>query len=156
MMDVARRAQAEPEVDAMFARSADRLEPPRSLSELEKIFRLPPPPREDDPPTSRERTERHPGFTARDISHAIDLVHEAAQSIRAAEERARDGESRTQALLQRAAEELKSADARAQLAEARARAAEARAQDAENRAKEAENWLHQIFATISEELPGRR
>lgn len=155
-MDGARRAWAEPEDDASVARGRERVDPPRSLSELEKIFRLPSPARDGETPNPRERAEHNPGFTARDISHAIDLVHEAANNIRAADERAREGEARTQALLQRAAEELKNADARAHAAEARARAAEARAQEAESRAKEAENWLHQIFATISEELPTRR
>lgn len=154
-MDVARRARTEPDDDGSLARGRDRSDPPRSLHEIEKIFRLSSSSR-DVEASQRERADRGPGFTARDISHAIDLVHEAAQSIRAAEDRARDGEARTQALLQRAAEELKNADSRAQACEARARAAEARAHDAETRAKEAENWLHQIFATISEELPARR
>jgi hypothetical protein len=94
--------------------------------------------------------------TAREFATAIDFVHEAAQAIKAAEERTREAESRTQGLAQRAAEELKNAELRIQALEARVRAAEGRAQEAETRAKEADAWLRQIFTTISEELPVRR
>ena len=94
--------------------------------------------------------------TAREFATAIDFVHEAAQAIKAAEERTREAESRTQSLAQRAAEELKNAELRIQALEARVRAAEGRAQEAETRAKEADAWLRQIFTTISEELPVRR
>jgi FtsZ-binding cell division protein ZapB len=103
-----------------------------------------------------ERAVRPPALSARDISSALELVHEAAAVIRAADDRVRDSEARTHTLLQRAADELKAAQARAEAAEARAQAAEARAKEAQARAEEAENWLRQIFATISEELPGRR
>jgi len=94
--------------------------------------------------------------TAREFATAIDFVHEAAQAIKAAEERTREAESRTHGLAQRAAEELKNAELRIQALEARVRAAEGRAQEAETRAKEADAWLRQIFTTISEELPVRR
>ena len=91
--------------------------------------------------------------TAREFAAAIDVVHGAAQAIRAAEERTREFEARTHNIAQRAAEELKNAELRIQALEARARAAEARAQDAEARAKEADGWLRQIFTTLAEELP---
>jgi hypothetical protein len=94
--------------------------------------------------------------TAREFATAIDFVHEAAQAIKAADERTREAESRTQNLAQRAAEELKNAELRIQALESRVRAAEGRAQEAEMRAKEADAWLRQIFTTISEELPVRR
>ena len=94
--------------------------------------------------------------TAREFATAIDFVHEAAQAIKAAEERTREAEARTQNLAQRAAEELKNAELRIQALESRVRAAEGRAQEAETRAKEADAWLRQIFTTISEELPVRR
>ena len=94
--------------------------------------------------------------TAREFATAIDFVHEAAQAIRAAEERTREADARTQSLAQRAAEELKNAELRIQALEARVRAAEGRAQDAEARAKEADAWLRQIFTTIAEELPVRK
>jgi hypothetical protein len=94
--------------------------------------------------------------TAREFATAIDFVHEAAQAIRAAEERTREADARTHALAQRAAEELKNAELRIQALEGRVRAAEGRAQDAEARAKEADAWLRQIFTTIAEELPVRK
>ena len=121
--------------------------------EFAKILRLRPQGGDRSPPSSRERG---PSVTAQDIASALDLVRDAAASIRQADERVRDSETRTQALLHRAAEELKSAEARAEAAEALALAAEARAREAQARAEEAENWLRQIFATIAEELPGRR
>lgn len=120
---------------------------------LERVLRFSLQATEATPDAARDRSGM---LTGRDIAQALDLVHEAAQNIRAAEERARDGEARTQALLQRATEELRQAEARVQAAEGRTRAAEARAQESETRAKEAENWLRQIFATIAEELPARR
>ena len=124
-----------------------------ALDGLEKVLRLSLPGREAEQDGNRDRAA---GISARDISQAMELVHAAAQSIRTAEERARDGEARTQALLQRATEELKGMEVRLQAADNRARTAEGRVQEAEARAKEAENWLRQIFATISEELPTRR
>lgn len=147
-MDTARKSRplAEDDVNRLRARA----ETVPGFDGLEKVLRFSLPGREGDAGRDRAST-----LSARDISQAMDLVHEAAQSIRAAEERARDGEARTQALLQRATEELKAAEARVQASEAKARAAETRAQESEARASESEGWLRQIFATISEELPRR-
>ena len=150
-MDQARKLRPNADDDLP---SLSRLKPtlPSGIEGLEKVLRFTTPGREGEPESGRERGV----FTSREITHAIDLVHEAAQSIRTAEERVRDGEARTQALLERATEELKSAEGRVQAADARARAAESRAQEAETRAREAENWLRQIFSAISEELPQKR
>ncbi len=152
-MDVARRMRPDVDAEEFVGRLRPRLEASLPVEDLEKVLRFQPSFRDLQAEAGRERGV---GLTARDITEAMELVHDAAQSIRAAEDRVRDGEARTQALLQRATEELKSAESRVQAAEARARAAETRAQEADVRAKEAENWLRQIFSTISEELPGRR
>ena len=129
-----------------------------SVSEgIEKVLRFAAPaarPPEQEAPV---QTAKPAGpVTAREFATAIDFVHEAAQAIRAAEERTREAEGRTQALAQRAAEELKNSELRIQALEARVRAAEGRAQEAELRAKEADAWLRQIFTTIAEELPVRK
>lgn len=92
-------------------------------------------------------------LTARDFAAAVDIVHGAAEAIRAAEARSREAEVRSELLVQRATEELTNAETRVQAAEGRAQAAEIRAQEAEARTKEAESWLRQIFSTITEELP---
>ncbi|TDR88007.1 hypothetical protein [Enterovirga rhinocerotis] len=121
--------------------------------DFDKILRLTPTWREGRAEPGRERPSI---LTSRDVAAALELVHEAAASIRAADERARDGDARVQIVIRRAAEEVKAAEDRARAAEARAQLAEIRTQEAEARAEEAENWLRQIFATISEELPRPR
>lgn len=150
-MDTARRYQTGDDGTETTARPWLRLEPAGAAAP-DRIFRLPIP--GGQPETAS--TDRVPSPGPRELSEAIGLVHEAAQSIRAAEERARDNEARMEALLQRATGELKSAEARKHAAEARARAAETRADEAEIRSREIEDWLRQIFATIAEELPVRR
>ena len=123
---------------------------------IEKVLRFATPaPKAVEPEPAHAPKAAGP-VTAREFATAIDFVHEAAQAIKAAEERTREAESRTHSLAQRAAEELKNAELRIQALEARVRAAEGRAQEAETRAKEADAWLRQIFTTISEELPVRR
>lgn len=149
-MDSARKVRVEGGSDDVSDRG--RARPESGLDTLEKVLRFTLPGRESEADGSRARSQN---LSVRDITHALELVHGAAQSIKAAEERAREGEVRTQALVHRATEELKSAEARVQASEARVRASEARAQEAEARAREAEEWLSQIFATISEELPPR-
>lgn len=128
----------------------ERLAAPLQPDDFAKILRLHP-----ASASPAHRYARPAAISPNEMSAALDLVHEAAATIRNANERIRDSEARTQALLQRAAEELKTAEARAAAAEALANAAEARAADAQQRAEEAENWLRQIFATISQELPNR-
>lgn len=152
-MDQARKFRTDGEAEELVPRLRSRLETSPVLEGLDKVLRFSAGTRDAGQELSRERAGM---LSARDISQAIDLVHEAAQSIRAAEDRAREGEARTQALLERATEELKNAEARVQAAEARARLAETRAQDADARLREAEGWLRQVFSAISEELPQRR
>lgn len=128
--------------------------PEAEVSEgIEKVLRFAMPPKQGE---AESLVKAGGPVTAREFATAIDFVHEAAQAIKAAEDRTRDAEARTQNLAQRAAEELKNAELRIQSLEARARAAENRAQEAETRAKEADAWLRQIFNTIAEELPIRR
>ena len=117
---------------------------------IEKVLRFTLPEKRDEPGV------RTTSLTARDFAAAVDIVHGAAEAIRAAESRSREAEARTQLLVQRATEELKNAETRIQAAEARAQAAEARATEAEARTKEAESWLRQIFSTITDELPVHR
>lgn len=127
--------------------------PAESLDGLEKVLRFALPGRA---PEAEPIQDRGSSFTAREMTRLMDLVHEAAKAIRAAEDRSRDYDARAKAIAERATEEIKSAEARTEEAESRARAAELRAHEAEVRAKEADNWLRQIFMTVSEELPVRR
>lgn len=136
-------------MDATLRRFSD-FEGDRPLlrpEEFAKILRL--------RPQETAAASRPAAITSSDISSALDLVREAAASIRDADDRILQSETRTHGILQRASEELKAAESRAEAAEARVKAAEARAKEAESRADEAENWLRQIFAAISEELPKR-
>ena len=166
LMDVARKFRADLSGDD-GQRARPRPAAETGFDSLEKVFRLSTPTEgqrepmsqreplsQREPEVQRERiSHRLDVLTSRDIARALDLIHDAAQKIRAAEDQARDGEAKTQALLTRATEELAAMESRTQAAEARARVAEARLQDAETRAKEAEAWLRQIFTTIADELP---
>jgi seryl-tRNA synthetase len=141
-----------------MAPSAPDRSRPETISEgIEKVLRFAAPPAKAVEQEAPPAVAKPAGpVTAREFATAIDFVHEAAQAIRAAEDRTREAEARTQALAQRAAEELKNSELRIQALEARVRAAEGRAQEAETRAKEADAWLRQIFTTIAEELPVRK
>lgn len=152
-MEQALRIQPDEEPQIVPEMSKSRSEPDATSDGIEKVLRFAMPQKTAEASASAATVGP---VTAREFAAAIDVVHEAAQSIRAAEERTREAEARTQNLAQRAAEELKNAELRIQALEARARAAEARAQEAEGRAKEADAWLRQIFATLAEELPVRR
>ena len=152
-MEQARKFRTDADPEDPFARLRSRAEASPAVESLDKVLRFSPGTRDAGQDAARERAG---ALSARDITQAIDLVHEAAQSIKAAEDRVREGDARTQALLERATEELKNAEARVQAAEARARTAEGRAQDADTRLREAEGWLRQVFSAISEELPQRR
>lgn len=77
----------------------------------------------------------------RDWSAALDLVHEAYEAIRIAEERAAAAEDYSKQLTQYHSEQLRVADARLAAAEKRAEIAEARARDAEE-------WLVKFHDTI--------
>ena len=116
-----------------------------SLAGLDKALRFALAPKDPSPDPTRERGN----LTKRDFSAALDLVHQAAEAIRATEERA-------QAIAMRANEELEAAEARIQSAEARVRTAEARAKEAEARAKEYEEWLVRIHDVIVQEFPSRK
>ena len=156
-MEQALRIQPDEPLPAQAERAKARPESEQAAEGIEKVLRFAMPAAAKAPEPEVAPTSKSGGpVTAREFATAIDFVHEAAQAIRAAEDRTREAESRTQSLAQRAAEELKNAELRIQALEARVRAAENRAHDAENRAKEADAWLRQIFTTISEELPVRR
>lgn len=153
-MDLARRyVPGVPDDNEPASRTRARSDVLPGAEVLEKVLRFSMPVRSSDQEVSRDKLS---GLSARDIAVAMDLVHQAAQSLRVAEERAREGEARTQALLHRATEELRTYEAQLVATETRARAAEIRAEDSDARALEAETWLRQIFETISEELPGAR
>ena len=77
----------------------------------------------------------------RDWSSAIDLVNEAFEAIRLADERAVAAENYHQQLVQHHKEQVKGL-------EARIAAAEKRGDVAETRLKEAENWLARFHDTI--------
>jgi hypothetical protein len=77
----------------------------------------------------------------RDWSSAIDLVNEACEAVRLAEERASTAERYSQQLNQYYAEQVKGLELRLQTAEKRAEAANARA-------AEAEEWLIRFHDAI--------
>jgi predicted urease superfamily metal-dependent hydrolase len=77
----------------------------------------------------------------RDWSSAIDLVNEACEAVRLAEERASTAERYSQQLNQYYAEQVRSLELRIQTAEKRAEAANARA-------AEAEEWLLRFHDAI--------
>ncbi len=77
----------------------------------------------------------------RDWSSAIDLVNEAFEAIRLADERAVAAENYHQQLIQHHKEQVRSL-------ESRITAAEKRAEGAEGRLKEAESWLARFHDTI--------
>jgi hypothetical protein len=123
------------------------------LSGLNKVLPFALSPRDQAPEIDPDNTAPTP----RDWSAALDLVRQAAEIIRAADQRAEEREALTREVVQRATQQLEAAEARIQAAEARARAAEARAQAAEVRAREADEWLGRIHQVIVEEfLQGSR
>ncbi len=77
----------------------------------------------------------------RDWSSAIDLVNEAFEAIRLADERAIAAENYHQQLVQHHKEQVKGL-------EARIAASDKRAEFAEGRLKDAENWLARFHDTI--------
>lgn len=85
------------------------------------------------------------GSGKRDWSSALDLVSEAFEAIRMADERAAASEEYQAELVQRHADQVK-------VLETRIAAAEKRADAAENRAKIAEGWLSKFHDTIIDEF----
>jgi hypothetical protein len=81
----------------------------------------------------------------RDWSSALDLVSEAFEAIRMADERAAASEEYQAELVQRHTDLVK-------VMETRIAAAEKRAEAAENRAKVAEGWLSKFHDTIIDEF----
>ena len=77
----------------------------------------------------------------RDWSSAIDLVNEAFEAIRLADERAVAAENYHQQLVQHHKEQVKNLESRIQ-------ASEKRAETAEARLKDAESWLARFHDTI--------
>jgi len=75
--------------------------------------------------------------SSRDFTSAIDLVHQAAETIRAADERARRSEAEARTAIEERAQ-----------AERRAEEAQALLKAAETRAREAEEWLQRLHDAI--------
>ena len=114
--------------------------PKTGLEGLDNVLRLAFPAEEAaDHPVADRR-----GPSERDWVKTLYLVDQAADALRAAEERIRDLEARNEELVQRATDELKAAQSMVHAAEARASRAEARAQEAEDRARVDRDWLMRI------------
>ena len=123
----------EPE-DADFEAKAEDIEPPK------KVFPFSAPYKPWPPQSASERASP-PTNHQRDWSAALDLVNEAYEAIRIAEERAAAAEDYSKQLTQYHSEQLRVADARLAAAEKRAEAAEARA-------RESEDWLVKFHDAI--------
>jgi DNA repair exonuclease SbcCD ATPase subunit len=108
------------------------------LEGLDNVLRLAFPPEE-----SGESGDRK-GPSERDWVKTLYLVDQAADALRAAEERIKDLEARNEELVQRATDELKAAQSMVQAAESRAMRAETRAKEAEERARVDRDWLMRI------------
>ena len=108
-------------------------------TEAEKVLRLVLAGAGSAPAADQGREERP--LQKRDWSSAIDLVNEACEAVRLAEERASTAERYSQQLNQYYAEQVKGLELRLQTAEKRAEAANARA-------AEAEEWLVRFHDAI--------
>jgi hypothetical protein len=111
---------------------------------------------------SAERSDEGDDVARRGAA-AIDLVRQAAASIRATENRLHETEARGDALVQRAIQELRETETRVQglvsrlkSAEVRAQVMEARWQENEARARQAEEWLARLHQAIFEDLASKR
>ncbi len=92
-----------------------------------------------------QTTAEGPASVKRDWSSALDLVSEAFEAIRMADERAAASEEYQAELVQRHSDHVK-------VLETRITAAEKRADAAETRAKTAEAWLSKFHDTIIDEF----
>lgn len=129
-------ARTEPSLEA-DATETETVSPSRELApHREKVFQFAPRTEQATPetPMANER---------RDWGAAIDLVKEASEAIRFAEERAQAAEDYSAQLTAYHKEQLKAA-------EARIAAAERRAEAAQLRATEAESWLSRFHEAINE------
>ena len=114
--------------------------PKSGLEGLDNVLRLAFPPEDG----GVEQGDPRKGPTERDWVKTLYLVDQAADALRAAEERIRDLEARNEELVQRATDELKAAQSMVQAAESRAMRAETRAKEAEERARVDRDWLMRI------------
>ena len=127
--------RTEPSMDIETAET-DVAPPREPTQQREKVFQFAPRAEQStaEPPMLNER---------RDWGAAIDLVKEASEAIRFAEERAQAAEDYSTQLTTYHKEQLKAA-------EARIAAAERRAEVAQLRAAEAESWLSRFHDAINE------
>ena len=126
-------AKVKPEQNA----EADVSGPNESPEALERVLKFSPSFKDKAVVPSGDRASP----PKRDLSSALDLVNEAFEAIRIAEERAAAAEEYHQQLIQHHKDQLKALEGRLSTSEKRADAAEARA-------KEAEGWLAKFHDTI--------
>ena len=140
-MDQARRALRR-EADEV-RRTRPRIDSQKTgLEGLDNVLRLAFPPEEGGEGPDRK------GPSERDWVKTLYLVDQAADALRAAEERIRDLEARNEELVHRATDELKAAQSMVQAAESRAMRAETRAKEAEERARVDRDWLMRIHEAM--------
>ncbi|GJD36902.1 hypothetical protein [Methylobacterium aerolatum] len=84
----------------------------------------------------------------RDFKSAIDLIKEASEAIRFAEERSAELEQQLHQVSGRAAEQVKALEIQVAALERRLMKSEERARAAEVRANDAETWLSRLHDTI--------
>jgi hypothetical protein len=84
----------------------------------------------------------------RDFKSAIDLIKEASEAIRFAEERSAELEQQLHQVSSRAAEQVKALEIQVSALERRLLKSEERARAAEVRANDAETWLSRLHDTI--------
>lgn len=133
--DTATAASPETAVDLSEALGgSDRDEAEPAKVETEKVFHFIPSPPE-------RPSQRKPVAGGRDWSAAIDLINEASEAVRLAEERTVSAEQYSEKLTQFYKEQLK-------VVEGKLAAAERRADAAELRASEAEEWLARLHDAI--------
>ena len=84
----------------------------------------------------------------RDFKSAIDLIKEASEAIRFAEERSAELEQQLHQVTNRSAEQVKALEIQVSALERRLLKSEERARAAEVRANDAETWLSRLHDTI--------
>jgi hypothetical protein len=139
-MEQARSALRRDAGDEVKRPARPRVESKTGLEGLDNVLRLAFPPEGGAEPGADPRK----GPTERDWVKTLYLVDQAADALRAAEERIRDLEARNEELVQRATDELKAAQTMVHAAETRAMRAETRAKEAEERARVDRDWLMRI------------
>src|SRR5215207_10138458 len=99
----------------------------------------------------REAHSREPD-AERDWSGALNLLHQAAEAIRANADQSKKVEARVRGWLALATQEIERAQARIEDLEARLQVSDARANAAEAHVKQTEEWLQRAHDTIATEL----